>query len=375
MALNIFIDESGYTGGNLLDQAQPVFALASIALPDDITAQLVTAHFTGVQAAELKHSRLAKYASGRRRVVEFVRKLNLLTNDLGRPVASAFVVHKKFSLLALAVDLWVEPAAEIGGIDLYKDGANLALANVAFAVLELVPDFFTLFLKAFDHMMRERSADSYHKFWKLVDNAYRKPCEITGQQKIQRMVKKVIIAFLAARKVLSLDYLIGLPQHALDIAMSTITATVHHWSNQTKESLRLNLDESKYYADFEWIWKEITRPDLPRASFSGPNDFQLSYPLNIEATIPADSKAFHQLQFADIISGAVAECIRNSIEPETDSTYADELRDAGICNFLIRTVWPSSNVTPEEMGTSQMSGKHLAYLLDQVHCNPNAPVD
>jgi len=53
MALEIFIDESGYTGENQLDPAQPIFVLSSINLGDEVTADLLAEHFSGVQAKEM----------------------------------------------------------------------------------------------------------------------------------------------------------------------------------------------------------------------------------------------------------------------------------------------------------------------------------
>ena len=52
MALDIFIDESGYTGEHHLDPAQPVFVLSSICLTGEITSELLARHFAGVQARE-----------------------------------------------------------------------------------------------------------------------------------------------------------------------------------------------------------------------------------------------------------------------------------------------------------------------------------
>ena len=48
------------------------------------------------------------------------------------------------------------------------------------------------------------------------------------------------------------------------------------------------------------------------------------------------------------------------------SDYTDALVDAGILNLTIGGIWPSTDVTPEEMGTSLMSGKHLDYIEAQL---------
>src|SRR6266849_4730432 len=125
MALEIFIDESGYTGEHQLDPAQPIFVLSSINLGDEAAAELHAKHFTGMQAKELKHSRLAKRPSGQQRILDFIRNLTSMNAGDGVPVATAFAAHKKFQLLTLLVDLWVEPAMRKDGIDMYERGGNV----------------------------------------------------------------------------------------------------------------------------------------------------------------------------------------------------------------------------------------------------------
>jgi hypothetical protein len=44
------------------------------------------------------------------------------------------------------------------------------------------------------------------------------------------------------------------------------------------------------------------------------------------------------------------------------SSYTDALVDAGILTLTIGGIWPSTDVTPEEMGTAGMSGAHLDYI-------------
>jgi hypothetical protein len=99
--------------------------LSSINLDDTVTAELLAKHFTGVQAKELKHSLLAKRANGQRRILDFIRNLASLNTAGGMPIATTFSAHKKFQLLTLLVDLWVEPAMHKDGLGPYERGGNL----------------------------------------------------------------------------------------------------------------------------------------------------------------------------------------------------------------------------------------------------------
>jgi hypothetical protein len=366
MAQEIFIDESGYTGEHQLDPAQPVFVLSSVNLDDATTTELLAKHFGGVQAKELKHSGLSKRPKGQQRVVDFIRTLVSMKTACGHPVATAFPAHKRFQLLTLLVDLWVEPAMRRDGVDMYERGANLGFSNVAFYVLGLVPEFFDELLRHFEVMMRERTLASYDAFWTLVYGAYRNPGEGSPDQRVQKMIREIIVCFMGGQESLGPRHLLTLPDHPLDVAFSTVAATAHYWDERAGQPLLLTLDESKYFAKAKWIWDVLTRPDLPEATFYGSGDARVHFPLNIEATRTADSKQIRLLQFADIVAGAVAEFCASRIESERRSTYTDALGDAGILNLGINAIWPSTDVTPEEMGTLRMSGEQLDYIEAQL---------
>jgi len=366
MALEIFIDESGYTGEHLLDPKQPIFVLSSINLDDETTSQLIRSHFKGVQAEELKHSRLAKRARGQQRIVDLVRTLTSMKTSVGSGVATAFAAHKKFELLTLLVDLWVEPALHKDGIDMYERGANLGFSNMAFCVIGLAPQFFDELLRRFEVMMRERTPVAYNLFWEFIYSAYNDPREISPKRQIQKMIRKAIFPFIAGQESLGPRHLLRLPDHSLDVALSTVDVTTQYWDERADQGLRLTLDESKYFAEAEWIWKVLTRPDLPEATFQGSGDTRIHFPLNVESTRTANSKQVRQLQFADIVAGATAEFCASRIDSARRSAYTDALMEAGILGLEIGAIWPSTDVTPEEMGTSGMSGEHLDYIEAQL---------
>lgn len=366
MALEIFIDESGYTGEHHLDPAQPVFVLSSISLDDETTAELLGRHFTGVQAEELKHSRLGRRPSGQQRILSFIQNLSSLKADDGLSVATAFSAHKKFQLLTLLIDLWVEPAMYKDGVDLYQDGANLGLSNMAFYVLNLVPQFFDELLRLFQAMMRERTRHSYEEFWLFVNRTFDDASSVSFDPEVQKMISDLMVYFLGGQLSLGLQHLLRLPEHSLDVAFSTIDVTAHYWAERTGQPLRFILDESKYFAESKWVWEATTRPDLPEATFHGSGDALAHYPMNVEATRTANSKQIRQLQFADIVAGAMAELCASRIDPSLRSAYTDALVDSGIITLTIGGIWPSTDVTPEEMGTSGMSGRYLDYIEVQL---------
>src|SRR5579885_2185565 len=125
------MDESGFTGEDLLNPDQPFFVHASTTISDGEVSELREKFFPHVQGPELKHKNLAKYSRGRRSVVEFLKSIRGQQNRF-----SSFIVHKEFTLLTYLIDLWVEPLLHMDGIDLYKDGANVAMANMTYFCLD-----------------------------------------------------------------------------------------------------------------------------------------------------------------------------------------------------------------------------------------------
>ncbi len=87
--------------------------------------------FGGVKAPELKHSSLQGRAIHQKAIVEFVR---FLISNPGR--VRVGIAHKQYALTGKLVDFIVEPVMHRDGIDLYRDGANVALATMLFHVLQ-----------------------------------------------------------------------------------------------------------------------------------------------------------------------------------------------------------------------------------------------
>ena len=62
MKTNIFLDESGYTGHDLVNERQPAFVVATLCLEEDECQELKQKFFSDIHAKELKHA--SWYSSG-----------------------------------------------------------------------------------------------------------------------------------------------------------------------------------------------------------------------------------------------------------------------------------------------------------------------
>ncbi|WP_258570015.1 hypothetical protein [Burkholderia sp. MBR-1] len=150
------IDESGYTGFDLLNPEQPFQGAAAVAIGNEDAARLIKEHFPGLQATELKYRALA------RRPGNHPRLLSLLKDLLTHYKCVTYVCDKRFLLLLMFLDYAVEPFYYERGINFYEDGQNYALASMMSFVgpTLLGEDAFNTMLAAFQRAAREKTSEA-----------------------------------------------------------------------------------------------------------------------------------------------------------------------------------------------------------------------
>lgn len=118
------IDESGYTGFDLLNAEQPFQGAAAIAIGDEDAARLIREHFPKLQANELKYRALSRRSGNRSRLLALLR--DLLTDYK----SVTYVCDKRFLLVLMFCDYAVEPWYYERGHNFYEDGQNYAMASL-----------------------------------------------------------------------------------------------------------------------------------------------------------------------------------------------------------------------------------------------------
>jgi hypothetical protein len=114
--MDVFLDEAGYTGSDLINEDQPVFILASTIVDALEARALLDSHFDKPQP-EVKYVKRAKSHRGRSQILEFLRALKV---DCRR--VAFFSFHKEYLLLTNLIDFWLEPM-------MFEDGVNLLRAR------------------------------------------------------------------------------------------------------------------------------------------------------------------------------------------------------------------------------------------------------
>jgi hypothetical protein len=331
----LFLDESGYTGSDLINHDQPFFTLASTNISEADARSHLTSCF-GARTQEVKFAKLARSARGRAEIVEFIRTL-----DPSRGNCAFFTFEKQFLLCANLIDFWLEPLMHEHGVNLYERGANIALNNVAYMTLAacLGRDGRRELFRKFQVMTRDRTQFAYDSFWGSLEKSTRE----------HELLKEVFRGLLVARHLLGYRYLVGLPTTMLDVGNYGLLETIQHWrTKRPGEEFILVHDESKFHRKKREFWEAILSQVNPPAVVGWDRRI-IEFPLPVKGFHLEDSRKFPQLQVADLIASA-ARAHANGYLTGMNS-FLDALSDAGLYEALAGGMWPTDAISPTDLDT------------------------
>lgn len=339
MTTTIYVDECGYTGEDLFNSEQPIFCLASTSLSDAECVQLLATHMGDVRASELKHSSLARNARHQRRIIELLRGIaQQHTNKVKFAIA-----HKRYALLTKIIDLIIEPLTYEDGIDFYDKGFNIAYSNLLYYIIPSMAgeDFFLEMLQNFQKMMRERTPGSYDSFFRLFFD--RDLPQIVAENTIFLKGSHIRHGMAAIQTI---------PPDALDIAFAEALNLVAKWAEGTEGELVIIHDQSSKMARSKHIWDRVVSPDVPE-HIVGKDRRLMRFPLRVARTELGDSRNHVGLQIVDLLAGAMTRCFKWVIAGrDSKDQYAAELAAFLPEAFGGHMLWPSTKMTPEELGTT-----------------------
>jgi hypothetical protein len=350
--INIYLDESGFTGQDLLNPSQPIFCLASTTLDDATAAAYYAELLEYSNAREAKHTRLMKRSLGRTKIANFLHQI--MAN---RDAFAVWVLHKPYSLLTYFVDIWCEPLALRSGIDLYQDGFALALSNLTYFALPAFTsdDFLMSILRDFQTMMLSRSRHSYDRLLANLTVKYNSS---------EKRVQELLLPFLSSIHILGYEFLRGLPKDAIAPALAGLNRLCGIWRSRGPGPFVLHHDRSTQLARDRHIWEMILSKDMPPAEF-GTGDCHAIFPVNVEKTVFVDSILEKQVQLCDVVAGAVAAWARSIVEEKT-SPYLELLQEIDLQPLVAAAVWPEPKFDADALGMRGWSGAAVAYITEEL---------
>lgn len=351
----VAFDESGNSGSNLIRPEEPLLVLSSVCLtPEQISDTEIC--FSHVKADEWK------FAKFRRNPKHLAALGSLLARDwMSTSTVKTYVIHKRFMAVTKMVDLIHEPLARQHGVDLYEQGAAVALANLFVTVLPtfLGHDGLDRLLQSFVALVREPTEETFENFEVEVAQAY----ELLG-----RMLPDLATSFCpfiigCQQPDFWLPYLAG---NELDPLIPSYYTLIDAWGQQLKADFEVVSDESKTLAGEMERLRQFSDPELLEKRIPGVGGW-VHFPLRARQIVAVDSKSSRAVQIADLLAGAANSVFSTSARHEKMEPWQEQFRDVFFAKQLLAGgIWPSSDVTPEAVGAEHVVGEKAADYSTRV---------
>lgn len=286
------IDESGYTGFDLLNAEQPFQGATAIAIGDDEGMHLIKEHFPNLQASELKYSSLTRRASN------YPRILALQRDVLAGYKCVTYVCDKRFLLLLMFLDYAVEPFYFERGLNFYEDGQNYNLASLLYVTGPTLfgKASFVSLQAAFQRAVKEKSPNSLAVLVEAARN--------TDWQQLPEALGP--LAQYAAPECL---LAIATPGVTTDAAFVVLQSLISRMEEMAAGSYTVEHDRSKnLLAYHDLLQRYINHRE--EIEFRQSEIARLKFPLKLKAVTQVDSKNSPAVQIADVLIGATIEAAK-----------------------------------------------------------------
>lgn len=283
------VDESGYTGFDLLNLEQRFQGAAAIAIDDDQARRLIQEHFPKLQAEELKYRALS------RRPANHPRLLALMHDVLTHHKCVTYVCDKRFLLLMMFLDYAVEPYYYARGCDFYKDGQNYALGSLLYVAgpTLLGEAAFEQLLVCFQRAVKEKSPAALTD---LVAAA-----RATRWQELPEALGP--LAQYAAPECLQA---IGTSGVTTDAAFVVLQSLISRMEVMADGPYLVEHDQSKNLLTYhDLLLRFINHKD--EVTFRQSEIASLTFPLKLQSVTQVDSRTSPAVQLADVMIGAAIE--------------------------------------------------------------------
>ncbi len=337
--MNIFFDESGFTGEDLMNYEQPVYTIASLALAEGKAQSLKKEFFPKIKSKELKHTKLRRKEKTQSMVIEFVKHILTETPDRVKVRFN----HKKFQLITKMADFLTETVYYNLGQDFYANGRNIAFCNVFFTCFPIFigHEEFSHFLNVTSRMLRYRKLEDYNKFISVL--------KTHQASKLSTLIEETLLWDQQEGH----QGIVDLPSKALDDTLSMELMLMHQWATSEHDDFYLVHDQSGTIAAHKNLWEILTSPSIPQTTV-GFDRRTLNFPLRVKETRLEDSKSLAGLQLADVMAGAITALTNWHANSRPCNHYAESLAEFVDLDDqrIFSGLWPSTAVTPEALDTN-----------------------
>lgn len=282
------IDESGYTGFDLLNNEQRFQGASAVAINDAEAAQLIREYFPRLQAPELKYKQAASRPSYRQGILDLHRTV------LSRYKCVTYICDKRYLLTLMFLDHAVEPFYYERGINFYEHGQNVALASALYLA---GPDLFgqnefEALLANFQNAVKEKTPAALEKL-------------VLAARNLDWKKFPIALGPIANASQECLDSIVN-PGVTTDAAIVVLMSLVNRMELLASAPYRVAHDQSKNLLRYNNLLQQLIGHE-ESVDFRASDIAHFSFPLKLSAVNQVDSKASPAVQIADILIGAATE--------------------------------------------------------------------
>lgn len=251
------------------------------------------------------------------------------------------------------VDILIETWCFNRGLDLYINGQNLALSNLYYFCLPAFcgEERTDVMYEKFLNMIRNQSTESINEFYASIDEL--KTC--SSDKEFVNAIDRISIT-----KYEIDDILDGVEKSTLDPSIPSLFKHCIEWGKLYPNGFYIKHDDSKAITEQQDTFKKFM--DISKITdIYGYDRRKFELPIKARSLTFHSSEEYPQLQIADIVASAAAHYVKCLKQNELDDYLFKELQRIKIDKyFKDMTIWPTTYITPQELGTVYTGGINAA---------------
>lgn len=325
MIKDIYIDEAGNTGQDLLNADQNAFVLASNNFSMD-QQQVLSEIFPPTD--ELHFALLKGSQSGRDAIIKFINH-PLITEDHIQTVTA----HKEFVVHMHIVDRLIEPVLYERGHDIYPLGENIWMSNFMYIAGKANvwnKALVTKLLSEFMLMTRTKTVESITSFYKTATDLYA----------VVPPEDRPLVALILDSWEQINDILGHIDKFSLDVTLTSFYVICDRWHKRTGKKLRIYQDDSKQITHFKEYIDFTTNLKIEKQEV-GFDGREMTYPTQIDELKLVSSKEVLGVQLSDLIASSMAFMYNN--KNTKHAAFVEQIQESrlvGLSNNF--SMWPTS---------------------------------
>ena len=300
------IDESGYTGFDLLNPDQRFQGASAVSISNEMANRLIKEHFPRLKAPELKYSSLARRPTYREPL------LNLQRDILSQNKCVTYICDKRYLLTLLFLDYAVEPFYYERGFDFYEDGQNYSLASLLYRAgpTLLGNSGFDALLAAFQRAVKNKTTKAVIDLVETVRSVrWEEFPETLGPL---AHASPECLAAITASEVTT------------DVAFVVLQSLISRMEVMAEGAYRVEHDKSKNLLNYHELLQRYISHDT-EIEFKETKIASIRFPLKLSGVTQVDSKKSPAVQLADVLIGAAVEAANSLAGFREPVSNADEL--------------------------------------------------